>query len=216
MSGTLEKWADLDARDAAEAEARAKWAAAFVAAQAEFPKIPHNQKANAGQFSYAYADLPSIIAHVRPVLAKHGLGFGQSVEPGANGIAVTTRIYHSAGHVESFGPLVLPAGNNAQAAGSAISYARRYALAAALGIAPDEDDDAQTTKADEPKPPKKTAPRKEPEPSTPPGGSGSSPREQTTQTTQPYCKGKHDWPTSPNDRGFYICIKCGKATKDTS
>lgn len=46
-----------------------------------------------------------------------------------------------------FGPLVLPYGNSPQAAGSAITYARRYALVAALGLATEDDDGAAATQA---------------------------------------------------------------------
>lgn len=126
------------------------WAAAFVAFQKGLPDIPKSKTADIrtdkGKYSYSYADLPDIIARIRPVLAEHGLAFAQSVEPGQAGITVTTRVYHREGHVESFGPLYLPAAADAQKAGSAITYARRYSLCAALGIAADEDDDANSAK----------------------------------------------------------------------
>lgn len=132
----------------ADKDPKQEWAAAFVKACAEMPPIAKNKVVNTGKFSYSYADLPDIVDAVRPVLATHGLGIGQTVEASGPGtVAVTTRIFHSAGHSESFGPLTLPAGNDAQSAGSAITYARRYSLCAALGIAADEDDDgAQATK----------------------------------------------------------------------
>lgn len=133
-------------------EPQQEWTKAFVAACSEMPPISKNKTARVkmkagGEFSYSYADLPDIIDSVRPVLGAHGLGIGQTVESNGPGtIAVTTRIYHSAGHSESFGPLTLPAGNDAQSAGSAITYARRYSLCAALGIAADEDDDGALAK----------------------------------------------------------------------
>lgn len=123
------------------------WAKAFVAAQAEMPEIPKSKKATiqmkgGGQFSYAYADLPAIIAAVSPVLARHGLAVAQSVLFLDGGVGVETVIYHESGHAERFGPLVLPSGDDARSVGSAITYGRRYGLTAALGIAADEDDDA--------------------------------------------------------------------------
>jgi hypothetical protein len=125
---------------------RAAWAAAFVAAQAEFPAVPKNKTAtipmkSGGRYSYQYADLADILTALQPVLSKHGLAQAQSVEATDGQVSVTTRIYHSSGHVESFGPVGLRADVGAQAAGSAITYARRYALCAALGITPDEADD---------------------------------------------------------------------------
>jgi hypothetical protein len=125
----------------------ATWTAAFVQAQADLPEISKNRTAkietkSGGSFSYKYAELPDIIAAVRPVLAANGLAFAQSIEARNGAIGVTTRIYHSSGHVEEFGPVVIPSGEEARAIGSAITYARRYGLVAALGIAADEDDDA--------------------------------------------------------------------------
>lgn len=129
-------------------EARAAWAAAFVAAQAELPEISKDKKATiptkAGkEFSYSYADLPVIIKAVRPILQKHKLAFAQSLEEEGDSLACVTRIYHEAGHCEVFGPVLLPSGDDARSVGSAATYARRYGLCAALGIAADEDDDGE-------------------------------------------------------------------------
>jgi hypothetical protein len=122
----------------------AKVAAAFVAAQAELTNPPKKSKANTGTYSYTYADLPAIIDHVRPVLAKHGLGISQDVLMEDGRLLIRTRIIHSSGECMDFGPLAGSVGGDWQKVGSGITYARRYALAAALGIAADEDDDAAT------------------------------------------------------------------------
>lgn len=134
-------------------EVMAAWAKAFVAAQSEMPEITKDKSATiptnkGGSFTYSYADLPTIIEKVRPILTKHELAFAQSVETTeTKDLAITTRIYHSAGGVQSFGPLLMPGGGDARSAGSAITYGRRYALCAALGIAADEDDDAEAAAA---------------------------------------------------------------------
>jgi len=126
----------------------AEFAEAFTEALAEMPQIGKDKTADMGNYSYKYADLNTILEAVKPVLAKHGLTVAQSTVNIDSKVGVETRIYHESGHVETFGPLVLPAGNNAQGYGSAITYARRYSLTAALGIAPDEDDDgAEAVKA---------------------------------------------------------------------
>jgi hypothetical protein len=117
------------------------WTEAFVKAQAEFPTIPKTKTADMGTYSYSYADLGDTIEAVRPILTKHGLAFAQSAVTEDDKIGIETRIYHTAGHVEVFGPLYLPAGGDARAAGSAVTYARRYSLTAALGITSDEDAD---------------------------------------------------------------------------
>lgn len=126
-------------------EAMTAWAVAFAKAQSEFPPIGKGQKATiptkSGEYSYTYAALPDILDAVSPILHENGFSIAQSVAGDQSTIAVETRIYHKDGCCEVFGPLVLHSGGDARSAGSAITYARRYALCAALGIAPDEDDD---------------------------------------------------------------------------
>ncbi len=118
-----------------------KWIEAFTKAQAEFPTIAKTKTADMGTYSYTYADLGDIIEAVRPILVEHGLAFAQSAVTLDGKVGIETRVYHTAGHVEVFGPLYLPAGNDARSAGSAVTYARRYSLTAALGITSDEDAD---------------------------------------------------------------------------
>ena len=138
-----------------------KMAEALVAALAELENPPRDAKAtvptkSGGQFSYTYASLPAIIDHVRPTLAKHGLAVTQEALTDGDFVGVRTTIHHTSGAVWVNGPLVLPMGGTAQNAGSAITYARRYALCAALGIASDEDDDGAA--ASKPPPKNKSAP----------------------------------------------------------
>jgi hypothetical protein len=128
--------------DLPHAEAYQAWVQAFLAAQDDFGSIGKGSKVDTGTYSYNYAALPDILEQVVPALRDHGLVLLQSVEGSSDEVRVWTRIYHTAGHVETFGPLVLGVRGDAKATGSAITYARRYALTAALGIAPDEDDDA--------------------------------------------------------------------------
>lgn len=117
--------------------------AALVAAQAELTNPPKKSKANTGSYSYTYADLPSVIDHIRPVLAKHGLAVTQDITFPEGRIAVATTLHHTSGETVTFGPLAGPGGGSWQQIGGGITYARRYALCAALGIAADEDTDVQ-------------------------------------------------------------------------
>ena len=151
--------------DLSELDTRMKdWAEAFTAAQAELPPIRKHHEANiptktGGSYSYTYADLNDILEVVRPVLNKHGLSIAQSPMSKEGQIGVATRIYHTSGHVENFGPLLLPAGGDARSAGSAMTYARRYGLCAALGISPDDDDDGAAAEDPDygtPEPPTRT------------------------------------------------------------
>ena len=118
------------------------WTAAWIKAWAELGDIGKNQQADLGTYSYSYADLSAVLAGIKPVLTKHDLAVSQSVTGEAGGISVETRITHKDGWTETYGPTFVPFTGDARAAGSAITYARRYGLIAALGIATDDDTDA--------------------------------------------------------------------------
>lgn len=122
--------------------------AALLAAQREFPKIAKDKVAKietsgGGSYSYSYADLGSILEAVTPILHTHGLALAQDpVSEGAQ-VGVSTSLIHESGEALHFGALLLPAGKTPQSVGSAVTYARRYALAAVLGLNVDDDDDGQ-------------------------------------------------------------------------
>lgn len=93
-------------------------------------------------FKNKYAALDEIISTITPVLTKNGLSQIQSTTAEGGQIGVKTFLIHQSGEFIEFDTLWLPMGKvNAQGAGSSITYARRYALCASLGIAADEDDD---------------------------------------------------------------------------
>lgn len=92
-------------------------------------------------YKYAYADLGDLVALTRPVLAQRGLVALTPVSGHLDGLCVTVELYHSSGEVLRFDPLTFPAGRDAQTTGSWITYMRRYALLAALGMAAGDDDD---------------------------------------------------------------------------
>lgn len=115
-------------------------AKALAAAQGELQDAKKDAKNP--HFKNTYATLSSVRAAVTPTLAKHGLSTLQSFEPhGGDGVCVVTWLLHESGQfIRS--RLYLPVSKkDAQGFGSAISYGRRYALAAITGIAADDDDD---------------------------------------------------------------------------
>lgn len=103
-------------------------------------------KSKAG-YGYKYADLASILDEVRPLLAKHDLSLMQMPGNAGECVSLETMVMHKSGQWVSESMQIPVDGvkgmSRAQAVGSVISYARRYALTSFLGIAQtDEDTDA--------------------------------------------------------------------------
>lgn len=144
--------------------------AALAKAQAEFPAIPKNCSVSYGQTKFRYADLASIIDAVRPVLAKHNLSFTQLFSVAGEYVSISTTLMHASGErIDSSGAMFSVKGLKPQEVGSWITYWRRYALCAALGIVADDDTDAVELSehhkpADKPKGPPATARRPSPPP----------------------------------------------------
>ena len=113
-------------------------AAALAKAQGEIEAAAKNKR-NA-HFGSLYADLASVQDACRAPLARHGIAVVQS--PSAEGarVTVTTLLAHSSGEWISGELSVAARDAGPQAAGSAITYARRYGLAALVGVAADDDD----------------------------------------------------------------------------
>jgi len=113
--------------------------AALVLAQAEMEGAKKD-KSNP-HFKSKYATLESVNDAVKPALQKHGLAYIQKFHEAQGGVAVETIILHKSGEQLSNGILSVPASKqDAQGYGSAITYARRYSLQSAFGIAPEDDD----------------------------------------------------------------------------
>ena len=93
-------------------------------------------------FKSKYADLSSVVEAIRPAFGQCGLSYIQRVEPSdRDEVRVETILLHASGEWLSCGVLNLPVSKaDAQGYGSALTYARRYSLAAACGVAPEDDD----------------------------------------------------------------------------
>lgn len=123
----------------------ASLASAYVAAFAEIEGAVKD--ANNPHFKTKYADLPAVIAAIKPALIKHNLAFTQPCDPSPEGVTVRTLLHHASGETLDLGSLFVPANKkDAQGFGSALTYARRYALISAFGV-PTEDDDGNAAAA---------------------------------------------------------------------
>jgi hypothetical protein len=128
---------------------------AFIAFQSEVPSVLKD--GNNPHFKSKYATLPAITESVRPYLAKHGLGFTQSLAYRDGVQLIFTRVMHTSGQwMEDEGYILNPTKNDPQGMASAVTYARRNTLGATCGIVTEEDDDGN--KASEPAPVKKLPP----------------------------------------------------------
>lgn len=112
---------------------------AFMQAQQDF--APALKKQVNSHFRSKYADLASCIDAVIDALHKHGLALMQVPHESESGITVETLFLHKSGQVLSGGKFHVPAQKqDPQGYGSALTYARRYGLMSACGIAPEDDD----------------------------------------------------------------------------
>lgn len=132
-------------------ENRSDIMAAFAKAQAAFPPIPRNRtvrvRTKGGQtYEFSYATLDAILKAVRGPMGTNGLFLSQAV----SGNEIMTMVGHSSGQwFASRLDMRINQFQGPQDRGSAITYAKRYCLSALLGIAADDDDDANAAEGTE-------------------------------------------------------------------
>lgn len=113
-----------------------KIAGALAKARKAIGPIVKDKRANAGKYSYAYSDLASAVAASTAALSDNGIAVVQRCAGGE----LRTLLAHESGEwIEGGVPLLFSRGGP-QEFGSAMTYARRYGLLAALGMAPEDDD----------------------------------------------------------------------------
>lgn len=129
-----------------EEEQQRQYDEAVAALQAQLPDIKKARTAkvkmsNGSEYSYKYANLSTISARVLPLLAKHGLSWVTKPQLNANDkFVLYYRLRHVAGGQDD-GEFPITSSGTMQSIGSAITYARRYALCSVTGLAPEDDDD---------------------------------------------------------------------------
>lgn len=121
-------------------------ASAFVKAQMAFG--PALKSSTNPHFKTKYADLAAVVEAVVDALNTNGIAVMQHCHESPSGVIVETVFLHESGESLPCGKLHVPAAkNDPQGYGSALTYARRYSLMAACGIAPEDDDGNAGTKA---------------------------------------------------------------------
>lgn len=173
-------------------------AAALAAAQAEFEPIKFDARVTVrpkdpskGSYTFEYATFANILASTRKALSKNGLALSQTFE----NTILTTRLLHSSGQqLKSTIDLPIDPKMSNQDIGGVMTYFKRYAFSALIGISAEADDDANgadgnqyektaktptvaTAKPSRTKPIPKTEPQQKQE---------AKPTEPVTQNTLPY------------------------------
>lgn len=126
-------------------------------ALSEFQKEVKQPKKDADNpfFKSKYVPLENVVEVIHETAGKHGLSEMTYPAQEDNAVGVGVIITHSSGQYIKFPPILLkPDKNTPQGIGAAVTYARRYALSSAFGIASETDDDANSISGSEP--PKQT------------------------------------------------------------
>ena len=145
--GTLERLVELR-KQMKEEKAREEFFKSLSAFQSELKPIKKSKvvKNKDGTIRYSYATFDDIIEAIQPLLERHGLSYRFETEFEGKSVNVKCIITHLLGHQEitSFKTVVEYSGRMLpiQEWGSALTYAKRYSLSLALGLATEEDTDA--------------------------------------------------------------------------
>lgn len=123
----------------AQSESINELAAALAKAQGAMK--PAGKSAENPFFKSKYADLPAIVSACRIALAENNLAVVQRTDFDEARTFIETVLMHGSGQWISARYPVNPVKNDPQGMGSAVTYARRYSLAAIVGVVSDDDDD---------------------------------------------------------------------------
>lgn len=120
--------------------------AALVKAQPNFKGAA--KSSTNPHFKSKYADLAEIEDACLPALNKAGIAVLQPVRAEDTRVSVTTLLAHESGEWIAEDLTITAVQNTPQAIGSAITYGRRYGLAAMVGVAPEDDDGHAASRPD--------------------------------------------------------------------
>jgi len=111
---------------------------AIFAMQKSLTPIKRDKVVKTGKYEFRYAPLDSIMEKLAPLFANNGLAMMQGVDADC----LTTRIIHTSGQWVESQTFLNKDHANMQGFGGEVTYKRRYALSAMVGLVADEDNDA--------------------------------------------------------------------------
>lgn len=147
MDGMTQAGLGAGASDVRTSPEIGELAEALAAAQGEMPMPDKDREVtvrpqNGAPYRFSYSTLDNIVATIRPTLAKHGLAIVQPVVMVNREPVLVTRLLHRSGQWIESAMAIAGDRSRPQAFGSALSYARRYAMTSLLLVTADDDDDA--------------------------------------------------------------------------
>jgi hypothetical protein len=157
---TMERLVAL-AKEVRAMQAKEAWYAAMAQFQATCPAIFKTKTARIhtarASYAYAYSPLDEILSVIHPVMGQLGLSVGWKTRIELTAAVANCRISHELGHTEESGEFVIPIEKSedgrgatpAQRVGIAMTYAKRYSLLGAIGMAPEDDEDGEPGDAGE-------------------------------------------------------------------
>lgn len=118
----------------------------FMRVLNEVPNFSTDETANAGNRTYKYLNLATLLKNIKPIFEKHDIAFSQKVTfngtgDGRQSIGTVETIIFDGNEQQVVCSYPFFVTGDPQQVGSAITYARRYSLTTVLGIFPDKDDD---------------------------------------------------------------------------
>lgn len=185
---------------------------ALAKARAKFPAIPKNRTSRVMKdgkllYEFHYADLADVLSAVDPSLSENGLSIGDEIKPDANMLWLHVTLRHSSGEMRR-SIVNLPANQDPQRWAAFLSYMRRYVASALLGVASEEDDDANRVQDKE-----HTAGPREREPKG--GGKAKAAAGTPPAGAEPKAGIDPNSPASNTDmRGLFAQAKTSKWTED--
>lgn len=186
----------------------AKIAEALSKAQGQMTPASEDGKVDhgGGKMKYSYATLASVWDAIRKPLSQNGLAVTQTI---CKNTLFTTLMHTSGEFIRGEMPIIAPPNCNPQQYGSALTYARRYALMAIVGAAPgeedgDDDGGAASGKDEKQKPPQQKNSKQKPHPPETRDLSNPPPDETTQPGAKPRKCSKEE-----RDHLYYMADKAG-------